>query len=99
MPLRRLRRSACGFPVWPASRNHHPARRPLRGKDKIALRAGRILDRYKMAKHFQLRIEEESFHYERDKAKIEREQTLDGIYIIRTSVQAEDLSSEQVVAS
>jgi transposase len=75
------------------------ARRPLRGKQNIGLRAGKVLNRYKMGKHFQLRIEEDSFHYERKKANIEREQNLDGIYVIRTSVKAEDLSSHQVVAT
>jgi len=75
------------------------ARRPLRGKQNIGLRAGKILNRYKMGKHFELRIEEDSFHYTRKEANIEREQSLDGIYVIRTSVKAEALSSRQVVAS
>jgi transposase len=75
------------------------AKRPLRGKQNIGLRAGKILHRYKMGKHFQLRIEEDSFHYERKTANIEREQSLDGIYVIRTSVSKEALSSQQVVAS
>ena len=74
-------------------------KQPLRGKPNIGLRAGKILNRYKMGKHFQLRIEDDSFHYERKTANIEREQSLDGIYIIRTSVQKEALPSEQVVAS
>ncbi len=74
-------------------------RRPLRGKQNIGLRAGRIVNRYKMGKHFQLRIEEDSFHYERKTANIEREQNLDGIYVIRTSVNKVALSSQQVVAS
>jgi transposase len=75
------------------------AKRPLRGKQNIGLRAGRVLNRYHMGKHFQLRIEEDSFHYERKTANIEREKSLDGIYVIRTSVKQETLSSEQVVAS
>jgi len=75
------------------------ARRPLRGKQNIGLRAGKILNRYKMGKHFQLRIEEDSFHYQRKEANIEREQSLDGIYVIRTSVKLESLSSQQVVAN
>jgi len=74
-------------------------KRPLRGKQNIGLRAGRVLHRYKMGKHFQLRIEEDNFHYERKTANIEREQTLDGIYVIRTSVKQDALSSQQVVAS
>jgi transposase len=72
---------------------------PLRGKQNIGLRAGKILNRYKMGKHFQLRIEEDSFHYQRKTANIEREENLDGIYVIRTSVKKEVLSSQQVVAS
>ena len=75
------------------------ARRPLRGKQNIGVRAGKILNRYKMGKHFELRIEEDSFHYKRKEANIEREQSLDGIYVIRTSVKADALSGEQVVAS
>jgi transposase len=74
-------------------------KRPLRGKQNIGLRAGRILNRYKMGKHFQLRIEEDSFHYERKTANIEREKSLDGIYVIRTSVNKQALTSQQVVAS
>jgi transposase len=74
-------------------------KRPLRGKSNIGLRAGKILNRYKMGKHFQLRIEEDSFHYQRKTANIEREENLDGIYVIRTSVKKEVLSSQQVVAS
>jgi hypothetical protein len=74
-------------------------KRPLRGKHNIGIRAGKVLNRYKMGKHFQLRIEEDSFHYERKKANIESEQSLDGIYVIRTSVKPEALSSQQVVES
>lgn len=74
-------------------------KRPLRGKQNIGVRAGKILNRYKMGKHFQLHIEDNSFSYQRKTANIEREQSLDGIYIIRTSVPKEALSSEQVVAS
>ena len=74
-------------------------RRPLRGKQNIGLRAGKMVNRYKMAKHFLLHIEEDSFRYERKVTNIEREQSLDGIYVIRTSVKQEALSSQQVVAS
>ena len=74
-------------------------KRPLRGKQNIGLRAGKVLHRYKMGKHFQLHIEEDSFHYERKTANIEREESLDGIYVIRTSVKPESLTGQQVVAS
>jgi transposase len=74
-------------------------KRPLRGKQNIGLRAGKVLNRYKMGKHFQLRIEEDSFQCQRKTANIEREASLDGIYVIRTSVKQEALTGQQVVAS
>ena len=74
-------------------------KRPLRGKQNIGLRVGKVLNRYHMAKHFQIRIEENRFHYSRNQANIQREARLDGIYVIRTSVKAERLDRTQVVAS
>lgn len=77
-------------------------RRPknrLRGKERIGLRVGRVLGRFKMGKHFRLRITEEGFHYERDQPRIEQEAALDGIYVIRTSVPKDELSAEQAVRS
>jgi len=72
-------------------------RRPLRGRKEIGLAVGKILGRYKMGKHFRLFIEEDAFRHERKQNSIEREAALDGIYVIRTSVPAEALSSEKVV--
>jgi transposase len=72
-------------------------KKPLRGRKEIGLAVGKILGRYKMGKHFSLFIEEQGFRCERKQANIEREAALDGIYVIRTSVPAEALSSENVV--
>jgi transposase len=72
-------------------------KRPLRGRKEIGLAVGKILGRYKMGKHFSLFIEEDGFRCERKQANIEREAALDGIYVIRTSVPVETLSSEKVV--
>jgi transposase len=72
-------------------------KRPLRGKDNIGLRVGKILDHYKVAKHFILAIDDDRFGWERDEAKIAQEAALDGIYVIRTNVPADDLSAEQTV--
>jgi transposase len=72
-------------------------KKPLRGRKEIGLAVGKILGRYKMGKHFSLFIEEDGFRCERKQSNIEREAALDGIYVIRTSVSAEALSSEQVV--
>jgi Transposase DDE domain len=71
--------------------------RPLRGQEKIALRVGRILNRYKVAKHFVLSIEETRFAYRRDEAKIAAEAALDGLYVIRTSVPASTLDAPATV--
>ena len=72
-------------------------KRPLRGQSKIGVRAGKVLNRYKMGKHFVLQIGEDSFSYQRKQANIEKEESLDGIYVIRTNVPAEVFSSEQTV--
>ena len=61
-------------------------RRPLRGKDKIAVRADRVLKRRKVAKHFTVQITDDSITYARDQDSIAAEAKLDGIYVVRTSV-------------
>jgi hypothetical protein len=75
------------------------SKRPLRGKQNIGLRVGKVLNHYKMAKHFEVTIQEDSFSYKRKQANIEKEQSLDGIYVVRTNVPAEVLSSQQAVRS
>lgn len=72
-------------------------RRPLRGKEHIALRVGRILSQYKVGKHFKLHIEEDSFSFERQQEQINEEAALDGIYVIRTSVRDGEMAATQVV--
>jgi len=74
-------------------------RRPLRGKDKITLRADRVLRRRKVAKHFTIQITDTSFSYARNQDSIAAEAALDGIYVLRTSVDAGSLGSGEVVAS
>jgi len=74
-------------------------KRPLRGKDKIALRVGRVIHTRKVAKHFRLEITETSFTYHRDEAKIAAEAALDGIYVVRTSLPEEAMDAEEVVRS
>jgi Transposase DDE domain len=75
------------------------ARRPLRGKDKIAVRADRVLRRRKVAKHFTAEITDDSLSCTRDQDSITAEAKLDGIYVLRTSVQAGDLDSPEVISS
>ena len=75
------------------------ARRPLRGNDKIAVRANRVLSRRKVAKHFTVEITDDSIRYARDQDSIAAEAKLDGIYVVRTSVGPGDLDSGEVVSS
>ena len=76
------------------------ARRPkraLRGQDKIGLRVGKVLGRFKMAKHFEIAITDTTFTYRRTQEAIEAEAALDGIYVLRTSVSKEVLGAEDTV--
>ena len=70
---------------------------PLRGKDNIGLRVGKIINRFKVGKHFILDIAEESFSYKRNEDGIKEEASLDGLYVIRTSVKEEQLSADATV--
>lgn len=72
-------------------------RRPLRGQDEIGVRAGRVLGRFKMAKHFRYEITDAAFRFERDPGRIEDEAALDGIYVIRTTVPKEKMTAEAAV--
>jgi hypothetical protein len=73
------------------------ARNPLRGEGAIALKAGSVLGRHKVAKHFRLTITEDSFDFARDEAAIAREAALDGFYVLRTAVPAATLDAGATV--
>jgi hypothetical protein len=74
-------------------------KRPLRGKDKIALRVGKVINRHKVAKHFITEVTETSFSFRRNEEKIAEEARLDGIYVLRTSLEEEVLGRDGVVFS
>lgn len=63
----------------------------------IGLKAGKVIGRYKMAKHFRLEIAEGCFRWARDAATIQREEQLDGIYVIRTSERSKKLAAAECV--
>lgn len=71
----------------------------LKDPAKIGLRAGRVADRFKMAKHFTLLIGEGRFSYARKTEQIAAEGALDGLYVIRTSLSAERLGAAAVVGA
>lgn len=71
----------------------------LKGQDAIGVRVGRIINRYKVAKHFELHIGDASLSWTRRADSIASEAALDGLYIIRTSVPAQELDAPQCVRS
>jgi hypothetical protein len=71
----------------------------LTDPDKIGLRAGKVIDKHKVAKHFTLDIAPRAFAWTRDQAAIDTEAALDGIYVIRTPVPASDLDAADVVTA
>jgi len=73
------------------------AKRALRGTDKIALRVGKVINHYKMAKHFTLTITDASFTFTRNTEAIAAEAALDGIYVLRTSLPEHTLGRDDVV--
>jgi transposase len=71
--------------------------RPLRGANNIGVRVGKVINHFKVAKHFYTEITDNNFRYYRLTDKIAAEEKLDGIYVIRTSVSASRLQAPEVV--
>lgn len=69
----------------------------LKGQDNIGVRVGRVINQYKMAKHFRLDICDDAFAFERKTDSIDTEARLDGLYIIRTSVPAKTMDAAECV--
>jgi Transposase DDE domain len=74
-------------------------RAPLQGAAAIGLAVGAVLDKRKMAKHYELAITDTSFTWRRKDAAIAAEARLDGIYVIRTNLPAAALAAEQTVGA
>jgi Transposase DDE domain len=72
-------------------------RAPLRGKAEIGLAVGAVLDKHKMAKHFEVTIGDASLAFRRTPDSIARETRLDGIYVVRTSVPGEAMAAAETV--
>ena len=71
-------------------------RKPLTAVE-IALKAGKVIGRHKMKKHYELEIADGSFRWSRNKEGINREEQWDGIYVIRTSEKEKDLKAAECV--
>lgn len=71
----------------------------LSGSDRIGVRVGRVVNKYKVAKHFELEIEPHRFAFRISEASVNGEAARDGIYILRTPLVAREMDSAQVVRS
>ena len=74
------------------------SRRPLTGADKIGITVGAVINRYKMAKHFAIKITDDDLTWTRKTEAIAAEAALDGLYVLRTGVPADALDATGVVA-
>jgi transposase len=75
------------------------ARNPLRGQQAIALRVGRVIEHFHMAKHLALTITDTSLSWARKDQEIAAEAALDGLYVIRTSLPKDKLDANAAVAA
>jgi hypothetical protein len=73
------------------------ARGRLKGKGAIGVRVGKVINKYKVAKHVRIEIGDDVFDFSLDEQSIAQEKALDGIYVIRTSVSKMRLNSEDAV--
>lgn len=71
----------------------------LQGQDAIGVRIGKVVNKYKVAKHFTLDIRDHDFDFDVDQAKVAAEAALDGIYVVRTSLSAERMNADDTVRS
>jgi hypothetical protein len=71
----------------------------LKGAGAIGVRAGKVLDKYKVAKHFDLTIAQAAFAFKINAERVAAEAALDGLYVIRTSVAEADMGPGEAVLS
>ena len=71
----------------------------LHGQDKIGVRVGKVINKYKVGKHFELDIRDNDFSFEINRDKVKKEAALDGIYIVRTSLSKERMDADETVRS
>ncbi len=74
-------------------------RQRLTGQDNIGIRVGKVINQFKVGKHFTYEIRDEHFSYQRNTENIDKEKALDGIYVIRTSVLSARLSADETVVA
>jgi len=71
----------------------------LHGQDKIGVRVGKVINKYKVGKHFDLDIRDNDFSFKINRDKVKKEAALDGIYIVRTSLSKDRMDADGTVRS
>jgi len=71
----------------------------LHGQDAIGVRVGKVINKYKVSKHFELDIRDNDFSFEINQDKVKKEAALDGIYIVRTSLSKDRMDADDTVRS
>ena len=71
----------------------------LRGQDDIGVRVGKVVNKYKVGKHFELDIRDDAFDFHIIEEKVAAEAALDGIYVVRTSLPVARMEADQTVRS
>ena len=71
----------------------------LHGQDAIGVRVGKVINKYKVSKHFELDIRDNDFSFEINQDNVKKEAALDGIYIVRTSLSKDRMDADETVRS
>ena len=71
----------------------------LKGADQIGLRVGKVLNKYKMAKHFEVAVTDSTLLVTRRQGAIDAEAALDGIYVLRTTLKGSEMDAAGVVGA
>lgn len=74
-------------------------RKSLAGRDQIGVRVGRVINKYKVAKHFELTIKDRALAYRIREDQVKQEAALDGIYVLRTPLTRREMGAADVVRS
>jgi transposase len=97
--LQRSRRHIESIARQLAKLSHKVDKGRLHGQDQIGVRVGKVINKYKVGKHFDLDIRDNDFSFEINRDKVKKEAALDGIYIVRTSLSKERMDADETVRS
>jgi len=97
--LKRSRRHIESIGRQLAKLSHRIDKGRLHGQDEIGVRVGKVINKYKVGKHFDLNIRDNDFSFEINRDKVKKEAVLDGIYIVRTSLSKERMDADETVRS